>query len=487
MAPEYSDFLQCGSQCPDPTCAVDLWSLGCVIYELFVKSCPFKVEDSIFRRYCVDRVLPGEFEATFASEEARNVVQVLLDPRPEYRITADDLLSTSWLVEESAQTPRLNPETPQISVASLSLDGLSSPPSRSMYSCDSSQAASSISLASSATLFDPPEISRVSTPHSSISSFSELNIRDGKRDSDPCSPLLQPMATAFGPHPIVTQQQQWHRNLSVPDTGREFQSPKLPRTPYDDKSTELPVLQRYSSAPMPNVRRESNPPLPPRLPRSSSTNSYDHSQPKKFQNYPILESDDEAVPSLPQRPSPSISSTNNSQPPQRHQSYPSPDIEKEQAPALPTRSFSAQPSSHLLADRSRISSITSSNTATNTWTDTSVNQAGTFYSEPSRQFSANQPTPLSELALNHHSQMYQPTSQGPPLHQRPPMYQDPFTNQSPAIHQPSIFHQRPPMRGSLPASQNLLAYQPPPTNQVSTPIPSTPTADNMAKPFSTLR
>lgn len=95
----------------DATAAVDLWSVGCIIYELFTKERFFHEEDKAFKQYCMNPVLPEPFAKSFAGIDARNSIQRFLDPRAGDRITAEDAVSLVWLdCEQPSATSQLTIE-----------------------------------------------------------------------------------------------------------------------------------------------------------------------------------------------------------------------------------------------------------------------------------------------------------------------------------------------------------------------------------------
>jgi hypothetical protein len=114
MAPEYASFKRNSSDYPTPTSAVDLWSLGCIIYELFTKECPFKEENRTFEKYCDDRILPQALENSFAGDEAQQVIRELLDPRPEFRLSAEDALMMFWFADSTAPESSIHEEIDQL-------------------------------------------------------------------------------------------------------------------------------------------------------------------------------------------------------------------------------------------------------------------------------------------------------------------------------------------------------------------------------------
>ena len=98
MAPEYRDLWN-DSENSDFTIAVDMWSFGCLIYELFTRRCPFEDEDiNSLKKYLKDKVFPrGPLEKVAASNESIFLIEKLLEPDPYLRWTAQDALDSAWL------------------------------------------------------------------------------------------------------------------------------------------------------------------------------------------------------------------------------------------------------------------------------------------------------------------------------------------------------------------------------------------------------
>ena len=108
MAPEYRD-LWSDSESSDFTTAVDMWSFGCLIYELFARRCPFEEEDvNSLKRYLKDKVFPREpLDRVAASNESIFLLEKLLEPDPYLRWTAQDALDSAWLAPSLAEKEAL--------------------------------------------------------------------------------------------------------------------------------------------------------------------------------------------------------------------------------------------------------------------------------------------------------------------------------------------------------------------------------------------
>lgn len=97
MAPEYRDLWN-NREKSDFTAAVDMWSFGCLIYELFAQKCPFEEEDNqSLKKYTKDKVFPRKpLDKVGASSDSIWLIMKLLDPDPDLRLSAEDALSCAW-------------------------------------------------------------------------------------------------------------------------------------------------------------------------------------------------------------------------------------------------------------------------------------------------------------------------------------------------------------------------------------------------------
>lgn len=104
MAPEYRD-LWSDTESSDFTAAVDMWSFGCLIYELFAHRCPFEDEDvNSLKKYLKDKVFPREaLDRVAASNESIFLIEKLLDPDPLLRWDAQDALNSAWLSSDPTE------------------------------------------------------------------------------------------------------------------------------------------------------------------------------------------------------------------------------------------------------------------------------------------------------------------------------------------------------------------------------------------------
>ncbi|KAL8994614.1 MAG: hypothetical protein Q9169_005458 [Polycauliona sp. 2 TL-2023] len=110
MAPEYRDLMN-NSKSSDFTTAVDMWSFGCLIYELFSRRCPFDEERSnALTDYVRDGVFPRQpLDDCGASSESIWLIQSLLEREALLRATAEDALQCAWLTAAVAPTTYKSP------------------------------------------------------------------------------------------------------------------------------------------------------------------------------------------------------------------------------------------------------------------------------------------------------------------------------------------------------------------------------------------
>lgn len=110
MAPEYRDLMN-NCETSDFTAAVDMWSFGCLIYELFARKCPFDESDSCaLMDYIYDGVFPRKpLDDCGASSESIWLIESLLKREAHLRLTAQDALHCAWL---NATVPPTTCESP---------------------------------------------------------------------------------------------------------------------------------------------------------------------------------------------------------------------------------------------------------------------------------------------------------------------------------------------------------------------------------------
>jgi len=96
MAPELFYYVEdLNTETSEYTSAIDLWSLGCIIYRIVTGAVPFP-SLLYLKNYCRD---PSKVPLNVppAMEEARKFVQTLLMPHPEKRPLAKAALKSTWL------------------------------------------------------------------------------------------------------------------------------------------------------------------------------------------------------------------------------------------------------------------------------------------------------------------------------------------------------------------------------------------------------
>ncbi|KAL8932237.1 MAG: hypothetical protein Q9216_006916 [Gyalolechia sp. 2 TL-2023] len=103
MAPEYRDLMS-NYESSDFTTSVDMWSLGCLIYELFAKRCPFDEDNSnSLMKYVRDGKFPRQpLDDCGASSESIWLIMNLLERDPLMRLNAYDALHCAWLNNSDA-------------------------------------------------------------------------------------------------------------------------------------------------------------------------------------------------------------------------------------------------------------------------------------------------------------------------------------------------------------------------------------------------
>ena len=96
MAPELFHYvLELDTETSEYTSAIDLWSLGCIIYRLIAGAVPFPSLLSL-RNYCKDP-LKAPLNMPSTMDDARKFVQGLLVPNPAKRLVPSAALESTWL------------------------------------------------------------------------------------------------------------------------------------------------------------------------------------------------------------------------------------------------------------------------------------------------------------------------------------------------------------------------------------------------------
>jgi serine/threonine protein kinase len=96
MAPELFYYVEeLNTETSEYTNAVDLWSLGCIVYRVVTGAVPFPSLLSL-KNYCRDPS-KAPFNMPPTMEEAGKFVQKLLMPHPAKRPLASTALESTWL------------------------------------------------------------------------------------------------------------------------------------------------------------------------------------------------------------------------------------------------------------------------------------------------------------------------------------------------------------------------------------------------------
>lgn len=102
MAPEFFDYVDDGDEESSTyTNAVDLWALGCIMYQLYTHQVPFPSNSNLtpLKRYCIGKKpFPLDpLRTNNVTKLSAEFIMRLLEPRPSSRLTAQEALETAWL------------------------------------------------------------------------------------------------------------------------------------------------------------------------------------------------------------------------------------------------------------------------------------------------------------------------------------------------------------------------------------------------------
>lgn len=92
--------------------SVDMWSLGCLLYEMLAGHAPFHEQDQLKLK---QKVLAVEFGyPPWFSNEACHMVHILLQRSPSHRVTSAELLKHPWLSKYKEKPPHPTVEAPKL-------------------------------------------------------------------------------------------------------------------------------------------------------------------------------------------------------------------------------------------------------------------------------------------------------------------------------------------------------------------------------------
>lgn len=184
------------------TIVVDVWSLGCVTYDLLTLKMLFQ-ELSDLQQYCKTKLLPMDpLRKRNVSFEAIEFLQNVLQPIPSKRWEIDDILSSKWLADYS---PKERSDGPWSTSNSQPLPSRSKPPETSLMSVSSANTKivmteaprasepSSTSRRIATRVSSPPHSERVEPDQSGISGDQWKDLKSALRKS--------PKDLIFGPVP----------------------------------------------------------------------------------------------------------------------------------------------------------------------------------------------------------------------------------------------------------------------------------------------
>ena len=116
-----------GDEEDEYTVAVDMWSLGCVVYQLLTSEIPFANRRKL-GSYCrskLEKFPLGPLERAAVSVAATEVIRGWLEPIPSHRTTADAALRCEWIQGVPSSSDNVYVSQEQLKLTSSSDDGSS--------------------------------------------------------------------------------------------------------------------------------------------------------------------------------------------------------------------------------------------------------------------------------------------------------------------------------------------------------------------------
>ncbi|KAL8648500.1 MAG: hypothetical protein Q9226_005967 [Calogaya cf. arnoldii] len=231
MAPEYRDLMN-NCETSDFTAAVDMWSFGCLIHELFARKCPFDDDTHALRDYVYDGVFPRQpLDDCGASSESIWLIESLLERNPHLRMTAEDAIQCAWLTAAAAPATYKVPTWDEIAQGSRPL----------------SQNDSTATLRPADTLDSLPATSGA-TLHHTVSAPPQLIVAPDKTLISENSPTtLDILSRPALPDRAITLPEKSLVVISADDTtlpvSRSVQLPKLPTRPKSSNAVRPDLSQ----------------------------------------------------------------------------------------------------------------------------------------------------------------------------------------------------------------------------------------------------
>ena len=100
MAPEILGFIEDDEEKSEYSNAVDIWSLGCILYNLSAQKVPFPKTREL-NKYCQKRAtFPREPLYPRMSQIGIEFIERLLVPQPAQRLTVESALNDVWLLNK---------------------------------------------------------------------------------------------------------------------------------------------------------------------------------------------------------------------------------------------------------------------------------------------------------------------------------------------------------------------------------------------------
>ncbi|KAH0562358.1 hypothetical protein GP486_002949 [Trichoglossum hirsutum] len=103
-APEIRGYVDTDEPTSGYDNAVDMWSMGCVIYKIATQNVPFPTPGAVFKFCCGTLPFPEELLLAKISTDGTEFVKSLITPNPRDRLSAASALEALWISQRRRNT-----------------------------------------------------------------------------------------------------------------------------------------------------------------------------------------------------------------------------------------------------------------------------------------------------------------------------------------------------------------------------------------------